>query len=295
MNAFLEPQSFPFPVSQFPQVSQRTLEKYQCSEGLWLRPFGIGYDDLKIHFNFSTIPRLAVKVIRTCTIQNRAHSVDEAFFLDMSIAKRIECLFRILNLSLPPQSSFTVLLTCSDSLCQKKMEVELSLDKLEKGTEETRNLDIVEILLSDRKFQFRRPNGFDQLELMNGEYENYEAAETALLRNLLVADKDEINPSCHLVLTDESRQLLSAAMTKFDPLVNFSIPINCPYCGREDSYEVNLEQVALEKIAVIQQRLIEAIHKMALHYHWSEETIASLPEWRRLRYLALIREGGESG
>jgi hypothetical protein len=37
---------------------------------------------------------------------------------------------------------------------------------------------------------------------------------------------------------------------------------------------------------------VEQVHRLAGHYHWSEEEIAKVPLWRRRAYLAYI-DGGE--
>jgi hypothetical protein len=52
--------------------------------------------------------------------------------------------------------------------------------------------------------------------------------------------------------------------------------------------EVDLEALALVRLRAVQRKLVDAVHRLALAYHWTETEILALPSWRRERYLALI-------
>ena len=77
-------------------------------------------------------------------------------------------------------------------------------------------------------------------------------------------------------------------MQDFDPLVNFSLQVRCPYCSNEDVYELDLEGLSLQKLYESRLTLLNAIHRLATQYHWSEQQIFAIPPWRRSHYLTLI-------
>jgi hypothetical protein len=79
-------------------------------------------------------------------------------------------------------------------------------------------------------------------------------------------------------------------MTELDPVVAFRLLSRCPFCEEENHYEIDLERLALARLHEAQRRLIEVIHGLAAHYHWSEREVLLLPPWRRARYLALIEK-----
>ena len=77
-------------------------------------------------------------------------------------------------------------------------------------------------------------------------------------------------------------------MEEADPLVNFSCSIECGECGQPNDHEIDLFETALDMLSRAQRRLILSVHRLALHYHWSEREIFDVPEWRRRQYLDLI-------
>jgi len=286
----------------FPKVPSSTEKKnkYSYSDNLLLRPFGVNYDDLQIDFSNGSRPYLVTKVIRCCTINRNGRKKrrpHEKFFWDISIGKRIECLLIILALSESYQDdSISIMLKCSNNTCKKNMEVELSAAELANRQHQADEVDKIVVQISDEQIQFRKPVGLDQLQLLEAEYADYTTAEKLLIQRLLVPTsiKGPHLIAYDLIMSEESRHLIDNAMTEIDSLVNFSIPLVCPNCGTEDNYDIDLEGFALQKLNKIQRQVIDTIHTLALHYHWTEEYILAIPKWRRLQYLSLITKDGEN-
>ena len=81
---------------------------------------------------------------------------------------------------------------------------------------------------------------------------------------------------------------LDRAMQEGDPLVDFRMQVNCPFCGGRESYQVDLIDHVLRRLRGIQGELVATVHRLASRYHWSEAEIFAVVPRRRERYLALI-------
>jgi len=85
---------------------------------------------------------------------------------------------------------------------------------------------------------------------------------------------------------------IDEAMEEHDPLVGFHLEVNCPECGRATTHAPDLVAAALERLWLAQLDLIEQVHRLASHYHWTEEEISRIPRWRRQAYLARLDGSG---
>jgi hypothetical protein len=77
-------------------------------------------------------------------------------------------------------------------------------------------------------------------------------------------------------------------MEEADPLVDFRLRVNCPFCSMQESYRVDLAELSLRRLRSAQRGLIVGVHRLATRYHWSEREIFEVPAWRRRMYLALL-------
>ena len=87
----------------------------------------------------------------------------------------------------------------------------------------------------------------------------------------------------------DALEKISHVMDEHDPLVNFSVQVQCPECGREHVCEIDLEELSLNRLRQAQFHLLATVHRLARHYHWSEEEIFKVPYWRRDHYLNLMQ------
>ncbi len=74
------------------------------------------------------------------------------------------------------------------------------------------------------------------------------------------------------------------AIEDMSPEVVTEVLAECPYCQVNNQIPVS-PYTCLERPA---GDLFKEIHSLALHYHWSEQEILSMPRSRRLTYLGLI-------
>jgi hypothetical protein len=249
--------------------------------GLWLRPFGLFRSDLDVNFEQEARPQLVTRILQCCTTIGDGNLPDQGFFWDLSSSKRIECLVAIA--SLRNSSGLTVRLRCPGETCLQEMELDISLDELSSIQRRADDADRFLIGLGDKSFPIRKPTGWDQLNWSKTSFDDEDATVQTTIQTLLLeqASAEEDDPG-------EWVQAIDQAMEELDPLVNFILLVPCPDCGMENRYEIDLQELALDLLHQDQLGLLEAIHRLVVRYHWSEEQIFSLPPWRFSRYLALI-------
>ncbi len=85
-------------------------------------------------------------------------------------------------------------------------------------------------------------------------------------------------------LDDAALEAIDEAMDAVSPAVVTEICARCSHCGAE-------QVLSLEPYAALggsADALLQEVHRLAWHYHWSESEILALPRQRRRRYLELI-------
>jgi hypothetical protein len=80
----------------------------------------------------------------------------------------------------------------------------------------------------------------------------------------------------------------AALLAQADPLVSFSVACACPSCGAQAEPELDLEGLALQRLAARQRGLLHEVHALASHYGWTETEVLAVPPARRAQYLDLI-------
>src|SRR6266536_530602 len=82
---------------------------------------------------------------------------------------------------------------------------------------------------------------------------------------------------------------LSPVMAELDPQAELVLTLACPACG--DEFEVPFDAGDFLARELAGARDLERdVHRLALHYHWSEPEILALTVDRRRRYLELLAE-----
>ncbi len=259
-----------------------------ATDGLLLRPFGLLRDDLETDFHQYSRPRLVTQLLQCCTTDRDGEVPDEAFFWNLSSGKRIECLVAIATLGVPP--GLTLRLRCSEEACGQEMEVAIStreLADLQRRSDETEHF-LVRIGGEERSV--RVPTGQDQQDWLEASFDDEAATLKTITRTLLLEPTHSLEGP---TVPPEWVRSIGTALEEIDPLVNFALLVNCPDCGKEDRHEVDLQDTALGMLRRQQLRLLWTVHRLALHYHWSEEQIFDLPPWRYSHYLTLIEKGEE--
>ena len=270
----------------FPRVPDNIKAKYSI-RNLSFRPFGIFEKDLDIDFKERSRPYLATEVLRCCTLDNNGDPPENAFFLDLTVGKRIECLLTLATLR---GSSLLIFSTpCLNGACSQKMEIQISAQELADLQHLYDDSDQINIEFADKTISIRKPTGRDQLEWLRNSYQDEAEAIEVMIRTLIL-ESGNVSSERESQRSDNWVQTLNNTFDEIDPLVNFRFLVNCPYCGMENQYEIDLEEISLQRLKDAQIRLLKSIHLIARHYHWNEKQFFSVPPWRRSQYLALIEK-----
>ncbi|GAB61853.1 MAG: hypothetical protein DWB56_08105 [Candidatus Jettenia sp.] len=269
----------------FPPISGRTKTK-SLNTSLFLRPFGLCEKDLDVDFAQKVRPQLITQILECCTIDKDGKSPDQGFFLDLTMSKRIECLLNIASSG--NSSDMPIYLRCLNKACQQMMETGVSMEEFT-HVQQKEDKDYCDIRLGCETLSIRRPTGGDQLEWLRYDFTDKDKAVKTMIRTLIRnEEKTLVNQERNI--PDEWVKIIDEAMKEFDPLVNFILSVQCPYCGKEDQHEVDLEEILLRRLRKVQLQLLETVHRLAKHYHWSEYQIFSVPPWRRSYYISLLEK-----
>jgi hypothetical protein len=175
-------------------------------------------------------------------------------------------------------------LECPRADCRKKMDLDLTVgDLLLPSSDDARRIH--EASFDGWVVRFRLPEGADQEAVASlALTDESEAVQTLLNRCVISAERDGERLSEIPALLAER---LSDALAKLDPQSEIVLEARCPACG--DSFRAILDTASFffTEVAAHARTLLEEVHLLASHYHWSEAAILAIPERRRRLYLAL--------
>jgi hypothetical protein len=279
------------PLLPFPKLAETATDAAgRSTRNLALRPFGLYESDLNVDFQRTLRPFLVTRILECCTRDAVQHEeerqLDPQFFWNLTVGKRTECLLNLIALA--EGSELPLTFRCHSQTCGQSLEIEISVAEICALQDEAYAAEQVSVQLENNSLVLRRPTGSDQLAWLKSRFADEESAIRAMLRTLL--PEQSAVPLEGGPLSRELVQTIESALEEQDPLVNFSLTAVCPYCEEENLYEIDLEELSLSRLRRAQLRLLASVHKLAAHYHWSEQQIFSVPFWRRAHYLSLIEK-----
>jgi hypothetical protein len=273
------------PLLPFPSLPE-TVKARHLQSALALRPFGFCESDLNLDFEHTPRPLLVTRILECCTRHTDNEPVAQDFFWALPIGKRIECLLLLWSFGTGHEISFGF--RCPNETCKQDSEVQITVAEIADLQEQAYRSEHVMASLSDdsspgASLVLRRPTGGDQLAWLQNRFVNQDEASRAMLGMLLLENKETL-------IRDEWIADSERALEKHDPLINFSLLVECSECGGRNLLELDLEELSIGGLRKAQLRLLASVHRLAAKYHWSEEQIFSVPYWRRAYYLRLIEE-----
>jgi hypothetical protein len=273
----------PEPLRPFPDLPDAVKAGYPAG-GLALRAFGVHETDLEVDFERTPRPILVTRLLECCARDADREPVEERLLWDLPVGKRIECLLALL----PHGAGAGVHLAfrCPAPACREHSEIELSLAEVTAIQQDAYTADRVLVPLERGVAALRRPTGRDQLAWLNTRFASRRAAVVAMLRLLL--DDASGEPLDAETLEEEEIHAIELALEESDPLVHFTLRATCPACAADHPVAADLEELSLRRLRQAQAQLLASVHRLAAHYHWSEQQIFSVPPWRRAQYLRLI-------
>lgn len=219
---------------------------------------------------------VTVDAVRSLTVGDR-----EALLLHLhrlAVGERLECVLR-----------------CPEADCGEPMDLDLAVgDLLVPPYAQTGPTHQAEIAEEDTvwSIRFRLPTGADQEEAAPLARTDAEGAAELILRRCLVAVEPEQDEAASL--PSHLTESVGTLMSELDPQAELILSLTCPTCGREFPADLDAAAFVLHELAA--PSIFREVHRLALHYHWSEAEILRLPASKRRLYLSLLAEslGGES-
>jgi hypothetical protein len=273
------------PLLQFPRLSPAAEDRFSNSR-LALRPFGLYESDLNVDFSRPLRPFLVTEILECCTRGAQSERIEQAFFWNLPVGKRIECLLTLLQWE-ETERETPFAFRCPAKECGEESEIEISVREIAQLQTQAYEAEQVCVQLESGALVLRRPTGADQLAWLKTSFVNEAAAIKVMLRTLWQEDTGPcvVDPEA---LPSESIAVIERALEEHDPLTNYRLQVKCCNCGAENPLEIDLEEFSLRKLRQVQLRLLASVHRLASHYHWSEQEIFAVPYWRRARYLSFI-------
>lgn len=228
--------------------------------------------DLDLDFADTDRPALVTALLARCSV-----AADAAFWWSQAVGRRTRGLLELLALT-ERRETLALSATCAMPACAQTFEFELPLHGLPDADDDG---GVVTLQLAPgRRVRLRRPLGSDLRRWRAARPATRAEAVGAMLASLLVeGDLDE---------RDEAA--VAAAIAEHDPLVDFSVACACPGCGATADVEIDLEYIALRRLARAQRALLREVHALASRYGWTEAEVLAVPAARRAHYLALIED-----
>ena len=234
------------------------------------RPFGRAAEDLELDFSANDRPALVTALLVACTAPSDADR-----WWQCPVGERTAALLALLGES-EGAETIALSLRCEAAGCGARLEIELPCAALAVPPPAGRTITLHRD--AGDAFSLRRPTGEDLRAWRALRPASREQALLAMLTSLRIAG--EPRPD------DAARA--AEALADADPLVDFSVVCVCPTCGHEAEHEIDLEGLALQRLAGRQRALLHEVHTLASHYGWTESEILAVAPARRARYFDLI-------
>jgi len=280
------------PTEWMTAIIKQTIPKYLNTsysvDGVKLRSYGQKANDLNIEFSRKPKNELTTDILQLCASSSDGSQLSIDFLCDLPLGVRYEGILKIALLSLG--GFIDLALKCSNIDCNQRLEIKLTLEDIQHVVTNAEPTDNITFERANHIYTFRKPTGRDQIEWAQ-KLRNKESSQVNLVLKFLLIDESDKILENELVELAESLIDLGQLFQDADPLINLIIPVSCPSCSVVTSHSLDSESIAIDCLQSIHRNLVESIHILATHYHWTESEILSLPYWRRNLYLSMI--GGD--
>jgi hypothetical protein len=236
-----------------------------------MRPFGDAAD-LDLDFGSSDRPGLVTALLAQCDARR-----DPSLWWAEPVGRRTAALLRLLTLT-EGRADIALTASCAQTECGEAFEFDLPLSELTEGATDSKPIGVQ--LDAQRIATLRRPTGDDLRRWRDAAPASRDEAVRTMLDTLLVSGAVRAD--------DEAR--VAESIAAMDPLVAFTVSCRCPACGAAAEVGVDLESLALKRLAARQRALLHEVHRFASSYGWTEAQVLAVPPARRARYLELIED-----
>lgn len=209
----------------------------------------------------------------------------------LTVGDRDALLLHLRRLSLGDRMSLE--LVCPDHGCGERMDLDLRVSEL-LVSPYAQPAETHETILgpSDEAYRvrFRLPTAGDQ-ELAAERVADDAAAGMSILRRCVLTVSELASGAEISELPANIAADLSARMAALDPQAEIVLNLTCPDCGFSFRSELDIADYLFTELADRRRELYRQVHRLAFHYHWSEDAILGMSQSRRLLYLDALHDG----
>jgi hypothetical protein len=141
------------------------------------------------------------------------------------------------------------------------------------------------------RIRFRLPDGADLEAGAAAESTSPGSGAQLILERCLVETPDGPVVDTAAVtasLSAAASRAVADAMARRDPQAEIEIEFRCPACGQAGALVLDPALFLLREIDNRADGVFREVDALARAYGWSEQTVLSMPSWRRRRYLTLL-------
>ena len=217
-------------------------------------------------------------LIAACLVEIEGLTVSRTVARDLLVGDRDYLVLQLRRLSLG--DAVQAVATCP--ACHEKLDVDFNIAdipvKARPGTAQTYSVDLAGRGRARRRVRFRLPTGADQ-EAVDASGSG-DPVEVLFRRCLVDDDGGRLSVTDRLAVIDE--------IGERSPEIDLELDLVCPACETSFVLPFDTTSFFLSELRRNGRRLLEQVHVLALHYHWTEADILGLTSARRRRYLALL-------
>lgn len=246
------------------------------------RSFGVQMEHLEVDFSVPYQEQACQIIGHAAVWQETGQALQKKEIARFTISQRRALLLYLTD----PGGHWQIERNCTH--CRERLDVELPLPEIidyQVRAEQEKDLPFE---WKGRTMTFRRATGSDQHYWRLEGDRDLDQAARQIMQALQLAGPplDQMDA--------QGISALEEAFAEFDPLAAFVANVDCPDCGKESAFSIELEAMACHKMQKKTTRLLDEVHLLASHYHWSEAEIFRLPLARRRNYLQRILKDYQS-
>ena len=182
--------------------------------------------------------------------------------------------------------ALTCVFSCAHEGCGETLELELDVATLLGGEPAAAPREAAATTADQVRVRVRAATGRDHERAAQRALSDQQAAARELLAACVI---DARGPSGAAVdLDDEVAACADTLLAQLDPGAELLLEGDCAACG--EPVAATFDATAHLWVELEQRRALleHEVHRLALHYHWSEREIVALAPARRARYLAQL-------
>ncbi|MFH1217131.1 MAG: hypothetical protein V1706_11585 [Pseudomonadota bacterium] len=237
-------------------------------------------------------PALTTALLANCIARiGDIEDVPEWLVRDLLVGDRQFLLLKLREITFG--RDIRAVISCAWQDCGKKMDIDFTIDSIPVKTVPQLSLHHTMTLSEESggiQVTFRLPNGSNQEALFSlAEEDEMQAADLLLARCIKsIGPLAPPLPADITNLSSKAKEEIEKAMETLGPKLDLTMEAFCPECRRMFAASFDLEHFILDELRTSLDALLQEVHYLAFHYHWSETEILGMTRENRRRYIEIL-------